>query len=341
MSQSFAGAATRLQISLVIPVRNEAATIPRLLESIAAQTRTPNEVLFVDGGSSDNTIMLLRHAAERDASLRLIEAGEASPGRGRNLGIAAANHEWIALTDAGIVLEPEWLERLATVAESDPALGIVYGNYEPVTDTFFERCGALLYTEPKTRRGDGWMRGPFIASSLLRRSVWEAAGGFPDLRASEDKIFMDRVSELGSQTGWAPQATVWWQPQSTLGGTWRRFLVFSRFNVWAGRQRYWHYGIARFYLLCLAFVVLALAHSWWWLALPVLGWLARVAKNIWARRERRGLLWALNPVQFAGVALMLAVIDAATFGGWAQAVLQRAPQVPASTSPKQDQEYRR
>jgi glycosyltransferase involved in cell wall biosynthesis len=316
----------------VIPVRDEAATIGKLLDSIDAQTRRPDEVVFVDGGSRDETVALLSRACERDAKLRVIEAGEATPGRGRNVGIEAARCEWIALTDAGIRLEPEWLERLAEVAEQDPTLEVVYGNYEPVTDAFVERCAALLYTHRKQLRAGGRQRGPFIASSLVRRSVWESVGGFPDLRAAEDEIFMERVRERGCKTGWSPRATVWWQPQPTLRGTWRRFLVFSRFNVWAGRERYWHYGIARFYAVCLVFVALALLHSWWWLSVPVLGLFARAAKSIWQRRDGRGLLWALNPLQFAGVAVMLAVIDAATFAGWAQALLHR-PQALAATSP--------
>lgn len=330
MNKSPENEEARLRVSLVIPVRDESATVEALLASIEAQTFQPDEVLFVDGGSADDTVRKLRAAG--DAHMRVVEAGDATPGRGRNVGIAAARNEWVALTDAGIRLEPTWLARLVETVEDDPSLDVVYGNYEPLTRSFFERCAVLLYTHRKEHRTGGWMRGPFIASTLLRRRVWEGVGGFPDLRATEDLIFMEQVEKLGFKIGWSPEATVWWQPPRTLRATFRRFSVFSRHNVWAGRQRHWHYGVARIYLVNLLFVALAFAHSWWWLCVPLLITAARVAKSIWQRRENRGLAWLLNPARFLTVGVVLAVIDLATFVGWAQALLSRRPQSAALES---------
>jgi len=258
-----------------------------------------------------------------DTKFRVLEAGEATPGRGRNVGIAAARYAWIALTDAGVRLEPAWLENLVKVLRHDPSVLVVYGNYEPIFDSFFARCAALAYVIPKQHRPAGWMRGPFIASSLLHREVWDVIGGFPDLRAAEDLIFMERIQEHGCKVSWAPTATVWWQLQPTLNATFRKFVLYSRRNVLAGRQRYWHYGVARQYLASLPFVALALLYNLWWLGVPLLGALARVVKSIWDRREAQGWLWLCNPMQFVGVGVILATIDLATFVGWGQALLQR------------------
>jgi glycosyltransferase involved in cell wall biosynthesis len=314
-------------VSLVVPVRDEAATIGELLRSIAAQTRRPDEVVFVDGGSRDETVALLRDAsAVVGARVRVVEAGDATPGRGRNVGIEAARCEWIALTDAGNRLEPDWLERLLEVVQKDESIEVVYGNYEPVTSTFFERCAALTYPAPKHLREGELMRAPFIASSLLRREVWRRVGGFPDLRAAEDLMFMEAVEREGFRTGWAPRATVHWQLRPTLASTFRKFVLYSRHNVWAGRQRFWHYGVARQYALAAPFLLLAIVHSAWWLLLPVAGVLARAARSIWRRREGRSILWALNPAQLAGVTLLILTIDLATFIGWAQARLRTPPE---------------
>jgi glycosyltransferase involved in cell wall biosynthesis len=328
---------TDFRVSLVIPVRDEAASVQMLLTSIASQTLAPDEVLFVDGGSVDNTVEKLRAASRRNGHIRIIEAGEASPGRGRNIGIEAARHEWVALTDAGIRLEPTWLERLRDVAMRDPSVAVVYGNYEPLTASFFERCAALSYPPPKRERPGGLMRGPSTASMLLRRGVWKAVDGFPDLRAAEDLIFMERVRARGFKEGWSPTATAWWQLQPNLSRTFRRFALYSRHNVWAGRQWDWHYGVARKYILMLPFVVLAIVHSLWWLAVPLLMTLARVGKSIWNRREGRGILWLINPVQFMGVAVILLTIDAATLVGWAQAIWRKpleARHAPSTGHPK-------
>jgi GT2 family glycosyltransferase len=174
------------------------------------------------------------------------------------------------------------------------------------------------------------IRAPTIASSLLRRDAWRQVGGFPDLRAAEDLIFMESIEQHGFKTGWAPQATIWWNMQPTLGRTYKRFEVYSRCNVWAGRQRFWHYGIARQYLFALGLVLLSLIHSRWWLVVLGLGFVARIGKRIWGRRADQRPLSLLNPVQFAGVAIIMLTIDLATFVGWAQALWQR----PASINPR-------
>ena len=320
---------TPLPISLVVPLRNEEESLGRLVASVRRQTRPPDEVVLVDGGSTDRTVALARELAAGDPRFRVVEAGEATPGRGRNVGAGAARNPWIAFTDAGITLDPDWLARLAAVAEDDPAADVVYGNFEPDTNTFFERCAALAYVPPRATREGASMRGPSIASALVRREVWRRAGGFPDLRAAEDLIFMERVEALGARTRWAPAATARWQLQPTLARTFRKFALYSKHNVWAGRQRFWHYGVARQYAAALAFVALAFAHSAWWLAVPAAGLAARAALSVWRRREGRGLPWALNPARLAGVGLVLLAVDLATFVGWAQALLG-APARPAA-----------
>lgn len=312
-----------MQISLVVPVRNEEESIGALLDSIRAQTLQPDEVLLVDGGSTDKTVALARRLIAGDSRFELIEAGDATPGRGRNVGIGRARYDWIALTDAGIRLEPQWLERLASVVEKDPEVKVVYGNYEPVGDSLFERLAALAYVSPKEQREAGLIRGPFIASCLMRREVWQSVGGFPDQRAAEDLAFIERIKEHGFRTGWARDATVWWRLQPTLARTFRKFVLYSKHNVWAGRQWDWHYGITRQYLFMLVFVALAAVHSFWWLLVPVLFFLARVMRRMWPHAEGRNLLWLLNPARLAGVSVILLTIDLATFIGWAQAVLQR------------------
>ncbi len=127
----------------------------------------------------------------------------------------------------------------------------------------------------------------------------------------------------GRGVGWAPTATVWWHVQPTLRATFRRFTLYSRHNVWAGRQNDWHHGVARNYLVQLPFVALALLHSAYWLVFPLLWTAARVAKTLWRRRDGRGALWLLDPVQFLGVGAILLTIDAATLLGWVQATALR------------------
>ena len=304
-------------------MRNEAPTLPALWETIQAQTRPPDEIIIVDGGSGDETVPICRRLTVKDDRVKLVETSGATPGQGRNIGIGAAKGEWIALTDAGIRLEPDWLERLVEVGRSNPRVEVVYGNYEPLVNSFIDQCSALAYVAPREDKPGGRMRGPSIASCLMKKTVWAAVGGFPDGRAAEDLIFMRRVEEAGFKIGWAPQASVWWQLRPDLMSTFRKFVLYSKHNVWAGMERYWHYGIARQYAVYLAAALLMIFHSLWWGLVPVLGFGARTLKSIWVRREGRGILWALNPAQFLGVAGILLTIDLATFLGWILAKTQR------------------
>lgn len=310
------------RISLVIPVYNEILTILDLLQTIEDQNHQPDEVIFVDGGSTDDTVGLLTQWIGSNPRYRILEAGRAYPGKGRNIGAAAAIYEWIAFTDAGIRLNADWLEQLISVAKQDSTLDVVYGNYEPVVNTFFERCASLAYLPLKQDRPSGMMRGPSIVSCLIRKSVWEAVGGFPDFRAAEDLIFMRRIEDAGFRIGWAPEATVWWQLRPDLWSTFKKFVLYSKHNAWARQQRYWHHGLARQYIAWLLFSILAVFHSPWWALVPGIGYLGRVAKSIWIRREGRGILWAMNLRQFLGVMVILLTIDLATFLGWIQSKIQ-------------------
>jgi glycosyltransferase involved in cell wall biosynthesis len=315
-----------MKVSLVVPVKNEADSIECLMASVAGQARRPDEVIIVDGGSDDCTPEIVEEWLRRRSLSdwgRVVRVDDATPGKGRNIGVADAKYEWIAFTDAGIRVEQQWLERSIEAAERDGRVDVVYGSCEPETGTFFERCVALAYIAPKRLRGGLWMRGPAIHSSLFRREVWKGVGGFPDLRAAEDLIFMEAVEREGYKIAWAPQAVVWWRMPPGLGSVFRRFALYSLHNVRIGRQYDWHYGVARQYAVWIAFVVLGFVSSgWFWLA-PLMGYGARVAKGIWARREGRGLSWAMNPAQFVTVAAILLTIDAATFVGWRRATRER------------------
>lgn len=323
-----AACSRNLSISVIIPVRNEAETVAPLLQSLAGQTLPPAEVVIVDGGSTDGTPEAIEAWQRRESSglpVCLLQPGEATPGRGRNIGAAAAENEWIAFTDAGIRLDREWLFRLAEPVNRDPGVQVVYGHYEPEVDTFFTQCASLAYVPPLHETPGGRMRGPSIACTLIRKTSWEQAGGFPDFRAGEDLIFMERLAALSCKVAWAPGAVVRWSLQPTLLATFRRFLVYSRANVWAGRQWDWHYGIARQYAAALPFWFLAVFASPFWALVPASGLALRALRGIWRRREGHGPLWILNPVQWAAVAAILLTIDLATFAGWAQAVLRPLP----------------
>src|SRR6185503_10324716 len=113
---------------------------------------------------------IIEEYIRKGAPVRLIRAGAALPGRGRNLGAAQASHEWLGFTDAGIRVANNWLEVLVAKAEEDKSIDVVYGAVEPVTNTFFKQCAAIAYVQPPAPLHG---RSRFIASTLLRREAWQ------------------------------------------------------------------------------------------------------------------------------------------------------------------------
>src|SRR5262245_57507176 len=124
-----------MKVSLITTVLDASDRVGAFLESVSWQTRPPDEVVVVDGGSTDGTLEQLRSA---DAVTLLEEAG-ANIARGRNLAISSATHDVIAVTDADCVLERDWLERLIEPLETGGA-DVAMGFYRPLADSFLQRA---------------------------------------------------------------------------------------------------------------------------------------------------------------------------------------------------------
>ena len=316
-----------MKVSVVVPVRDEERSIRALLDSLLAQTRPPDEIVITDGGSTDATPQIIEEYIYNGAPVRLIRAGAALPGRGRNLGAAQASHEWVAFTDAGIRLESNWLEALVAKAEADDGIDVVYGSWQPVTDTFFKQCAAIAYVPPPTLHDGIITRPRFIASTLLRREAWRAVNGFPEeLRSAEDLLFMDRVENAGYRFVFEPRAQVHWDLRPTLWATFKRFVVYSRNNIRAGLFWQWqatvlfkYYGV----LAVLLAAVLIFKPSLVWF--PIAAWLlllmARAAVAIRRNRFCYPASFLQNVVRGATVMSLLAVLDAAAIIGSIQWLL--------------------
>ena len=135
-----------MKVSLIATVKDAGSAIHPFLASLAAQTRPPDEVLIVDGGSTDGTMEALRAAA-----ITVISEPGAGIARGRNIGIAAATHDLIAVTDADCVLARDWLERL--LRPFDVGADVVAGFYRPLAGSFVQEC--LAATNMPEWRSDG------------------------------------------------------------------------------------------------------------------------------------------------------------------------------------------
>jgi glycosyltransferase involved in cell wall biosynthesis len=276
------------------------------------QSRPPDEIVLVDAGSRDQTVQTAL-TVDLPRPLKIVRAPRVFPGIARNAGVSAAQFDWIAFTDGGIVLHSEWLrELLNAVAERTD---VVFGDVDPICDSFFRQCAAIAYVPPRGRHGT---RGPFIASSLIRRAAFLHVGTFPPYRAAEDLILIRRLQAAGASFAYAPKAQVEWEIAGSPSATFRRFATYSYHNLVAGWGRHWHAGVARLYgLLAVVMVGMHVLGLGYLAGLALaLFFLTRAAKAAWLKR-RSFTFSTLHLGRILGAAGVLAVIDAATAAGLA------------------------
>jgi hypothetical protein len=314
----------RIKVSVVVPVRNEAATLPQVLDSLFRQSRPPDEIVIADGGSTDHTADAASAYAGR--GVRVVALGPAYPGRARNEGVLAARNDWLAFIDAGCEAHPEWLEGLlAAVGEGSDLPCAIYGSYEVRRDTEWERAQALAYVAPVDPATG--CRPLSIASSLIHRAAWAAAGRFrEDLRAAEDLLFFARLEAAGVPILRSARALVTWRLPEGPAAVFKRFRLYSAHHMSAGLSRSWH---RRVMAMDVAAVLMAAGAPLGWGLLLLLGIasLARLLRTVLVRRRNIAPLSAFRPDRLARVGIILVLADAAVWAGAVDHLRARAASV--------------
>jgi glycosyltransferase involved in cell wall biosynthesis len=212
---------TSRSVSVVIPTYNRAALLGRAVESALAQTMAPLEILIVDDGSTDETRAV---CAQWSAPVRYIATPNGGVAKARNVGIAEARGEWVALLDSDDEWEPDKLAAQCAALDAAPEARwcitgstLIDGNGQPragrqgfeaafpvfseVKDSAAEYFGrALRQIGPDAYTGDLFetlFRGNVVlpSSALIHRSVFERCGTFdPEFRYAEETQFFHRVA---------------------------------------------------------------------------------------------------------------------------------------------------
>jgi glycosyltransferase involved in cell wall biosynthesis len=268
-----------MRVSVICTVLNEVGAIGGLLDSLLAQTRLPDEVVIVDGGSTDGTQAAIMGYADR-LPLRLQEARGATISQGRNLAVKRASGEVIASTDAGVRLVPTWLEKLLQPFQGVGDDGRIRQGYYAVAGFFlpdprntFELALAAT-TLPLLEDIDPERFLPSSRSVAFSRAAFEESGGYPEwLDYSEDLIFDFRLIDTCGGFAWAPEAVAFFRPRPSLTSFFRQYYRYARGDGKADLWRKRHAIRYATYLIALPLLVLLglLYHPLWWLLLLVGG----------------------------------------------------------------------
>jgi glycosyltransferase involved in cell wall biosynthesis len=222
-------------ISLIATVKNEAASIGSFLQSLATQTRLPDNVVIVDGGSCDGTVERIEAFRPRlGCPLRVEVRPGANIAQGRNAAIRLARGDVLACTDAGVRLAPDWLAQLVAPLERNPLLDVAAGFFVADPHTVFELAlGAT--TLPDVEEIDGARFLPSSRSVAFRRRAWERAGSYPEwLDYCEDVVFDLALRRSGARVTFVPAAVVYFRPRPTVATFMCQYYRYARGDGRAG-----------------------------------------------------------------------------------------------------------
>ena len=316
-----------MKISLIATVKDAGEDVPDFLRSVRAQTRPPDEVVIVDGGSTDGTRDILRAAAD----ITLIEEPGANIAQGRNIGIRSAAHDVIAVSDADCVLGPDWLAQLERALED--GADVAMGFYRPIARSFFEACAAAVSVRDEDEI-DPERFMPSSRSIAFRREHFERAGGYPEwLEIGEDMFLNHRLRELDARMKFVPRAVAYWRIRPTPAAMWRQYFRYAEGDGLAGMHperhaiRFGVYGL-------LAAALLARRRP-----LALLG----AAGALYSRRPliRAFRLLPARPAERAAalvaVPALMALADVARMAGYVAGLRRRvAGKVSADQAPRGD-----
>ncbi len=178
------------RVSVVVPALDEAKYLPRLFDSLRAQTVPPLEVIVADSRSTDGT-------REVASGARVLEGERRGPGEGRNRGARAARGDVLLFADADTVLPPRLLEAVGRALEDPGVVGGTTG-FLPLDGTRAE--GALFRLANVYQRAMTAIGLPHNAGYcfFFRRAAFERLGGIrEDMLLNETHDVALRSRALG------------------------------------------------------------------------------------------------------------------------------------------------
>ena len=219
-------------VTVVLPVRNEAQTLPRLLGDLASGAVHPTAVIVIDDASDDGTAEALAPLSQWPFPVRWM----ANPGRGKKAGLSAgmrmAETEWVVQVDADVRVQPGFLDAigkhlardgaasdmlLLPLRLADTAAGAPSRTFDLLQALDFAAMqgwavAAVRRNQPAMASGGAW---------IWRRSAFPHDHLRPELASGDDVFSLAALIQRGDgpRVGWCghPEAMASAAPMPTLG----------------------------------------------------------------------------------------------------------------------------
>ena len=227
-------------VSLIMPVRNEAAFIERSLGAVLAQSypRDSFEVIVVDGMSNDGTREIVAEIAQAHAKVTLLDNPQKIVATGLNAALRQAKGEVIIRVDGHCEIAPDYVRNCVEHIQRD-RVEAVGGPVETIGESYVARViakamssrfgvgrSAFRIPNRKTQFADTV---PFPAYT---RAVIDRAGLFDEeLVRNQDDEYNYRLRKLGVKILLAEEVRSRYFSRSTLRSLWRQYFQYGYWKV--------------------------------------------------------------------------------------------------------------
>lgn len=191
----------QINFSIIIPFRNEAENLPKLITSIENLEYLPNlfEVIFIDDDSTDNSPKIIKKFIQKHTNCSLIQNDRKTNSPKKDAIVSAlkkSSFEWIVTTDADCVLPQQWLTYLSSfIVEKNPNMVVAPVNYN-TKNTFLQQFQMFDFMSLQGATiGSFGNKNPFLcngANLAYKKEIFHLVNGFNGNTsvASGDDIFL-------------------------------------------------------------------------------------------------------------------------------------------------------
>lgn len=185
-------------VSIIVPLYNASRFIDNVMGSIANQDYENYEILFIDDGSTDDSVQKIRNC--NSSRVKIFSKNNEGPAKARNFGIMQATGKFVAFHDADDAWHTSKLSKQVALFQMRPSLGLVFSNAHYVAMDSGKVLGESIPPglDAKNITKALMTRGCFILTSsvIIRRDVLVAVGMFDDsLIFAEDWDLFFRISQ--------------------------------------------------------------------------------------------------------------------------------------------------
>ena len=255
----------RREISVILPLRNEAAHLEHSVSSILAQDfQGPLEVILAIGPSHDATMEIALALANLDKRVVIVENPSGRTAAGLNLAIEHSQYSNIVRIDGHSEIPHNYLTLALDILEATGAVN-VGGVMAAVGNSLFERSVARAMRSPlgvgASRFHTGGAAGPVdtVYLGAFRKEALIAIGGFDErFTRAQDWELNFRLRAKGGLIFFDPRLIVTYRPRASVSALARQYFEYGRWRRVVSRR---HEGTINYRYLAPPFTVVITALS--------------------------------------------------------------------------------